>query len=171
MSCIFHSDIFLLQEELQLAWTVVGLYTIHMFLCVCGSDCAHTSVFLSFFFVSYSMYLGILGLQSYTSSGFIGRGPLKHIVAVLCDLLSVLQAFFSLLSRSIIQWEDVKRWIDRWMTYSDGRADGRGARRVQRLERSEETERHQGSCAVSSRCNAIRFECFCAMRFEWMNRL
>ncbi len=83
--------------------------TVYVSICVCVSDCVHMIVPVIFFFVSYSMYHGILGLQSYTSSGFIGCGPLKHIVAVLCDLLSVLQAFSFLLSRSVVLRENAKR--------------------------------------------------------------
>ncbi|TKS78890.1 Multiple C2 and transmembrane domain-containing protein 1 [Collichthys lucidus] len=60
------------------------------------------------------MYHGILGLQSYTGSSFIGRGPLKHIVAVLCDLpLGAARLFSSLFSRGAsFCVEDVRRHID-----------------------------------------------------------
>lgn len=53
--------------------------------CVPGSDCLRISVSLSLFFSPlqlYSMYRGVLGPRCSADSGFICRGPLKHIVVV-----------------------------------------------------------------------------------------
>lgn len=86
-----------------------------------------------FFFFTVCVTLS-LGLRSCTGSSLISCGPLKHIVAVPCDLLSVLRAFFLcplVLHRSARGCE---------MT---GKLGGRGERRVQRFTRSDETKRSQ----------------------------
>lgn len=147
---------------------LVVISTLHIHMCLCvlfQTWCA----LCHFFFVLYSMYhTWYLGASELHNSCFIGCGPLKHIVAVLCDLLSVLQAFpLSSLRQHHSEGGCETLTLDRWM-YRNGEVEVRDE--CKRLKRSEETKHNQKSCALVL-LNGGRFECFCVMRFEWMNRL
>lgn len=154
-------------ERLQLAFTVVrSTAYIRMCLCVFASD----TVCIVSLFLCLVQYVSYMVSWGFRAAQLVFHRLWTTEAHSCCSLWLALRAAGSSSLSSQRAWlcEGGCETVDRWM-YRNGEVEVRDE--CKRLKGSEETEHNQKKSCALVLLNGVRFECFCAMRFEWMNRL